>query len=43
MAGVDEELARTALTLAAAKLPIKTKFVRRIDPISGVEVAIYES
>lgn len=42
MAGVKEELAREALTLAAAKLPIKTKFVRRIDPISGVEVALYE-
>jgi large subunit ribosomal protein L16 len=43
MAGVDEALAKDALTKAAAKLPIKTKFVRRIDPISGVEVAIYES
>ena len=42
MAGVKEDLAREALTLAAAKLPIKTKFVRRIDPISGVEVALYE-
>ena len=29
MAGVDEELAREALTLAASKLPIKTKFVVR--------------
>ena len=29
MAGVDEALAREALTLAASKLPIKTKFVVR--------------
>lgn len=43
MAGVNEELAREALTLAAAKLPIKTKFVRRIDPISGVEISSYEN
>lgn len=38
MAGVPEELAREALHLAAGKLPIKTKFVKRIDPISGHEV-----
>ena len=31
MAGVDEELAREAMRLAAHKLPIKTKFVRRED------------
>ena len=29
MGGVTEELAREALTLAASKLPIKTKFVAR--------------
>ncbi|MFQ3645378.1 MAG: 50S ribosomal protein L16 [Anaerolineae bacterium] len=40
MGGVDEGLAREALQLAAAKLPIRTKFVKRIDPISGVEVAV---
>ncbi len=28
--GVPQELAREALDLAAAKLPIKTKFVARI-------------
>jgi large subunit ribosomal protein L16 len=39
MAGVPEEVAREALTLAAAKLPCKTKFVKRIDPISGQEVS----
>lgn len=39
MAGVPEEVAREALGLAAAKLPCKTKFVRRIDPISGLEVS----
>ena len=39
MSGVEEELAREALRLAAAKLPCKTKFVKRIDPISGQEVS----
>lgn len=39
MAGVPEELAREALRLAAGKLPIQTKFVKRIDPISGQEVS----
>lgn len=39
MAGVPEELAREALRRAAAKLPCKTKFVKRIDPISGQEVS----
>lgn len=38
MSGVEEELAREALRLAATKLPCKTKFVKRIDPISGLEV-----
>lgn len=39
MAGVPEEVALEALTLAGAKLPCKTKFVKRIDPISGQEVS----
>lgn len=39
MSGVPEEVAREALRLAAAKLPCKTKFVKRIDPISGLEVS----
>jgi len=39
MAGVPEELARDALRRAAAKLPCKTKFVKRIDPTSGQEVS----
>lgn len=39
MSGVTEEEAREALRLAAHKLPCKTKFVKRIDPISGVEVS----
>ena len=30
MEGIPEELAREALTLAAAKLPIRTKFVKRV-------------
>lgn len=29
--GVDEAIAREAFALAAAKLPIKTKFIKRID------------
>lgn len=29
--GVDEELAREALGKAAAKLPVKTKFIKRLD------------
>ena len=39
MAGIPEDVARDALTRAAAKLPCKTKFVKRIDPISGQEVS----
>jgi large subunit ribosomal protein L16 len=38
MGGIPEEEAREALRLAAHKLPIKTKFIRRIDPISGQEM-----
>lgn len=38
MAGIPEDLAKEALTLAAAKLPCRTKFVKRVDPISGMEV-----
>jgi large subunit ribosomal protein L16 len=38
MGGIPEEEAREALRLAAHKLPIRTKFVKRIDPISGQEV-----
>ena len=34
IAGVDEEVAREALRLAAHKLPIKTKFVKR-EEIGG--------
>jgi len=39
MGGVDEETARQALRLAGFKMPIKTKFVRRTDPISGEDLA----
>ncbi len=38
MGGIPEEEAKEALRLAAYKLPIKTKIVRRIDPISGQEI-----
>lgn len=37
MGGVDENTAREALRLAGFKMPIKTKFVKRTDPISGEE------
>ena len=33
--GVSEELARSALALGAAKLPIKTKFVKRLNSDKG--------
>ncbi|NDJ76993.1 MAG: 50S ribosomal protein L16 [Chloroflexi bacterium] len=39
MAGTDEETAREALRLAAFKMPLKAKFIKRIDPISGEEVS----
>lgn len=38
MGGVDPEDALEALRLAAYKLPIKTKIIKRIDPISGQEI-----
>ena len=38
MAGIEEEIAREALRLAAFKLPISVKFIKRSDPISGEEV-----
>jgi large subunit ribosomal protein L16 len=38
MGGVDESDAKEALRLAGFKLPCRTKIIKRIDPISGVEV-----
>jgi large subunit ribosomal protein L16 len=38
MGGISEEEAQEALRLAAFKLPIKTRIIKRIDPISGQEV-----
>jgi large subunit ribosomal protein L16 len=35
MEGVTKEIAQKAMRLAAAKLPIKTKFVIREDEIGG--------
>lgn len=35
MAGIEEEIAKEALRLAGYKMPIKTKVVKRTDPISG--------
>ncbi len=40
MGGVSEAEAHEALRLAAFKLPIRTKLVRRIDPISGQEISL---
>ena len=34
--GVDEETARAAFALGAAKLPIKTKFVKKLNSEQGV-------
>ncbi len=34
--GVPEEMAREAMRLAAAKLPIRTKFVTRRDMVGGI-------
>ncbi|RMG85433.1 MAG: 50S ribosomal protein L16 [Chloroflexi bacterium] len=39
MSGVSEADAREALRLAAHKLPCKTRFIKRVDPISGLEVS----
>jgi large subunit ribosomal protein L16 len=36
--GVDIDVAREALRRASYKLPVRTKIVYRIDPISGQEV-----
>lgn len=36
--GVDAETAEEALMTAAYKMPVRTRIVKRIDPISGVEV-----
>jgi large subunit ribosomal protein L16 len=36
--GVDDATAVEALILASHKMPIHCKIIRRIDPISGVEV-----
>ena len=38
MSGVTESEAREALRLAAHKLPCKTRFIKRLDPISGQEM-----
>ncbi|MCC7208530.1 MAG: 50S ribosomal protein L16 [Anaerolineae bacterium] len=42
MAGIDESTARQALRLAGFKMPIKTKFVKRTDPVTGEEVVVEE-
>ncbi|CAG1006131.1 MAG: 50S ribosomal protein L16 [Anaerolinea sp.] len=42
MGGVDEATAREALRLAGFKMPIKTKFVKRTDPITGNDMVVGE-
>ena len=37
VSGLTEEDAREAMRLASHKLPCKTRFIKRIDPISGLE------
>ncbi|MBN1966145.1 MAG: 50S ribosomal protein L16 [Anaerolineae bacterium] len=39
LGGVPEDVAREAMRLAAHKLPIQTKFIKRMDPITGEEVS----
>lgn len=39
VSGLTEEEAREALRLASHKLPCATRFIKRIDPISGQEVS----
>jgi len=36
MSGVSEEVAREAMRLAAQKLPVKTKFIKRLE-VTGTE------
>jgi large subunit ribosomal protein L16 len=36
--GVDDEVAAEALRRASYKMPVKCRIVKRIDPISGMEV-----
>ena len=33
--GIDEETARSAFALGAAKLPIKTKFIKKLNSEQG--------
>jgi large subunit ribosomal protein L16 len=33
--GVDEETARSAFALGAAKLPVKSKFIKRLNSDKG--------
>lgn len=42
MAGIDEDTARQALRLAGFKMPIRTKFIKRTDPVSGEEIVTHE-
>ncbi len=37
MSGVSEDIAREALRLASHKLPVKCKFVKKVDEVSANE------
>ena len=37
IAGVNEDIAREALRLASHKLPVKCKFVRKVDEVNADE------
>ncbi len=37
MSGVSEDIAREALRLASHKLPVKCKFVKRVDEVNANE------
>jgi large subunit ribosomal protein L16 len=40
MGGIDEAIAREALTLAGHKLPVKTKFIKRETPAAAEEATV---
>lgn len=39
LGGISEDVAKEAMRLGAAKLPIETQFIVRADPITGVKVS----
>jgi large subunit ribosomal protein L16 len=43
VAGVDRELATSAMTLAASKLPVKCKVIAKEQPEAAKEIALVET